>query len=127
MDSEEDTTMKRITLTRVSGLFLTALMTGGALAEAPLVPQSTTCSCQIEDWNFPAEASRLLEEIQTTAGHLSRATDALESYHRGRLSWQSHARELTAARTHINAIGERLTRLQTIREVAAPWQRQALD
>src|SRR5581483_5236252 len=120
MDSEEDTTMKRITLTRVSGLFLTALMTGGALAEAPLVPQSTTCSCQIEDWNFPAEASRLLEEIQTTAGHLSRATDALESYHRGRLSSQSYTRQLTAALTNINASRERRTQLPTIPEVTAP-------
>ena len=34
---------------------------------------------------------------------------------------------MTAAKEHINAIGDRLERLQAIRHVASPWQQQAID
>lgn len=118
--------MKRTMLTRISGLLIAGAMAGAAFSAAPVSP-SAACADQTQDWNFPAEASGLLAEIRTSAAILTRTTDTLESHARHGLNWQSHADELTVARTHINAIGERLARLQTIREVSAPWQREALD
>src|SRR5436305_6638295 len=73
------------------------------------------------------QALQLLGEIKSIAYDLSRDAATLESYKHGRLSWQSHAYQLTRAKDHVNAIGERLEKLQAIRNTAAPWQRQAID
>ena len=109
----------------MSGFLAGMAMLPGLVVAAP----GTQCDCavQFQDWNFPAEASSLLEEIQSRANQLARDADTLESYSRTRVNWRSHAGQLTLAKEHVNEIGKRITRLQEIKEVAAPWQRQAID
>jgi hypothetical protein len=82
---------------------------------------------QSEGWNFPAEASQLLKDIQSTSAKLTGHTETLESYSSSGISPASHASQLSSAKEHINAIGERLQRLQAIRHTALPWQQQAID
>jgi methyl-accepting chemotaxis protein len=84
-------------------------------------------AAQSEDWNFPAEVSQLLKEIQSRAARLTDHAQTLSSYSHSGISRVSHASQLMSAKDHINEIGGRLERLQGIRHVAAPWQQQAID
>jgi len=98
---------------------LIAAMAGGALSAAP--------RSSVEDWACADEASRILNQIRSTASRLAIQTDTLESYTRGGLSWESHAGRLNMARESINEIGQLLQQLQEIRNDSAPWQRRAVD
>jgi hypothetical protein len=100
-------------------------MAAEPVVRAPMA--NCDCAAASKGWDFPAEASGLLGEIQARAAQLSQDSDKLESFTRMRLSWQSHAYQLTVAREHVNEIGRRIQRLQAIRDLAAPWQRQAID
>ncbi len=87
---------------------------------------STVTECQA--WNFESEAKDLLKEIKSLSAKLKSDATTLESYKwQTQLSWRTHADQLTKAREHINAIGERLDRLQAIKSVTAPWQQRAID
>jgi hypothetical protein len=68
-----------------------------------------------------------VKEIQSTAARLTRDAAKLESFRGGGLSRQTHATQLTLAKGDINNIGDRLERLQQIRNMTAPWQQQAID
>jgi hypothetical protein len=85
---------------------------------APVIQSQTATSS--------AQASQLLEEIQSIAYELSSDAATLESYKLGQLNWESHAYQLTLAKQHINAIGGRLQELEAIRNTAEPWQQQAI-
>jgi hypothetical protein len=119
--------MKLRSFPKVTCLFMALAMFGGSLFAAPPIVSPCASIVQWDDWSFPLEASQLLKEIQSTSAQLTSNTDRLESFIGKGLQWESHAIELTFAKEHINAIGERLERLQVIRHVAEPWQRQAID
>ncbi len=119
--------MRSGTLSNLARLALAAVITGGSLFAGTLPGRPGTSKCGTDDWNFQAEASQLLKDIQSASNALSRDAATLESYTRGGLHWESHAGQLTTAMSHINRIGERLDRLQAIRHAAAPWQQQAID
>jgi DNA repair exonuclease SbcCD ATPase subunit len=95
-------------------------------SSAVSVKNSAIAECRAT--NLTTEASDLLKQIKTLSANLSTDANTLESYKlQPRLSWRSHANELSKAREHINGIGERLDRLQAIKSVAAPWQQRAID
>lgn len=119
--------MKLGNLSKVTCLLVAASMSGGSLVAASPAIAPCECTVQSQDWNFPGEASQLLKEIQSTAARLTDHAETLKSYSRSGMSRTSHASQLTSAKEHINAIGERLERLQTIRHAALPWQQQAID
>ncbi|MDQ2776630.1 MAG: hypothetical protein M3Y57_17185 [Acidobacteriota bacterium] len=78
--------------------------------------------------NFETEASDLFKQIKSLSGNLRTDASTLESYKlQNRMSWRSHADQLSKAREHINGIGERLDRLQAIKSVTAPWQQRAIE
>ena len=96
-----------------------------ALAETR---QPGTPTSEFETWDFPEEASSLIEQIRSHAAQASRNADRLRSFARSnQISWQSHAAELTQVRDHVNAMGKLHYRLQVIRHVALPWQQRAID
>ena len=119
--------MKLGNLSKVTCLLVAASMAAGSLVAASPAIKPCDCTVQSQDWNFPGEASQLLKEIQSTAARLTDHAETLKSYSRSGMSRTSHASQLTSAKEHINAIGERLERLQTIRHAALPWQQQAID
>jgi SMC interacting uncharacterized protein involved in chromosome segregation len=93
---------------------------------SPSVNTKENTECQ--EWNFEAEANNLLKEIKSLSGKLNTDADTLESYKwQTQLSWQTHADQLNKAREQINAIGQRLHRLQAIKSDVATWQRQAIE
>jgi hypothetical protein len=62
-----------------------------------------------------------LVQLNTDAGRL-------ESFTRGsRVSWESHALELNQIKAHVNAIGDQLATLESMRSLAEPSQQQAID
>ena len=113
---------------KMSCLPVAALILSGSsvFAAAPLAATGPP-AVQSETAESSAKASQLLEGIQPLAWQLDRDAATLASYTRGKLSWQSHASQLTLAKQHINAIGERLEDLQEIRSDSAPWQQQAIE
>lgn len=105
---------------------LALALTSLASASPPVsATNSTDTECQV--LNFESEANGLLKEIKTLSGNLKTDAGTLESYRRQtQLSWKTHAHQLNQIREHINAIGQRLDRLQTIQSVTAPWQQLAI-
>ena len=107
---------------------LASVLVAGTLVArpAPVSPPATT-EVDVPAWNFQKEASDLLTEVQYLSDKLSTDTDKLASYTRSNLSYESHATGLTAVRDDINQMGTRLSRLQQIKHVTAPWQQRAIE
>lgn len=119
--------MKSRNVTKIVCLLTAGIMAAGALTAAPRGVSTSPAICQADDRNFPAEASSLLKEVQSTATLLTRDAAILQSYSRGVLSRESHADRITTVKHHINTMGKKLNRLQAIRHLVAPWQQQAID
>ena len=111
---------------RTTCLLTAAILGPGCLIAAPPdVPAQPVSQC--EDVNYQAEASQLLRQVRSNAVKLASDADVLGSYARSGISREGHAKQINLVRDHINAIGKRLERLQTIRHVVAPWQQYAID
>jgi|YelNatPaOPRAMG01_1025707.scaffolds.fasta_scaffold58148_1 DNA repair exonuclease SbcCD ATPase subunit len=92
--------------------------------KAEVRPSDTATS----NWAYTEEASGLLKEVRSLSAQLADDAHELEMYAgRNQLDWRSHAFQLNQIRDHINAMGEKLERLQEIRGMLAPWQREAVD
>jgi hypothetical protein len=80
------------------------------------------------NWAYAEEASGLLEEVRNLSARAAEGTDHLNlASRRNSLDWRSHSRHLTDITTHINAMGEKLDRLQEIHGMIAPWQQRAVE
>lgn len=80
------------------------------------------------NWAYTEEASGHLQDIRSLSAQLADDTHALELYSKQKqLDWRSHAYQLRQIRNHINAMGEKLGRLQAIHSTIAPWQQKAVD
>ena len=116
---------RKITYIAIATLVLAGSLSAsnsGALPALTLPKGETNC------WDFKAEASDLLREIQARSGELKADAGTLKTFTWGsQLSWQTHASQLRLIRDHINMMGDRLERLQAISHVAAPWQQQAIS
>jgi len=104
-----------------------ALLLAGSVFAASPARQPVALNGDALTWDFQKEASGLLGDVQVLSGKLRLVADKLESFPRSKLSWESHANQLSLVREHINQIGDRLERLQEIRHVTSPWQQQAID
>jgi hypothetical protein len=120
--------MRSINVQKLSYLPIAALILSGSslLADSPSAVGPPAVQSERSSPSS-AEASQLLKEVRTIAYNLQRDAATLESYTFGRLNWRTHADQLSSAREHINAIGNRLKDLQAIRSTAAPWQQQAIE
>jgi hypothetical protein len=108
--------LNRKLVTRVSlGLFL------GALALAA----STVCGAQTS--KDSKEVSTILADVKTEAIQLSRDADELKSFTHSTLTWESHAVKVEEIKRHVNNAGKSLSKLDSARAGASPWQQQAID
>ena len=75
------------------------------------------------------EVERLLKQIASNAAVASKHADKLDSFTRvrSRLSYESHAAKLIAAKEAINAMGADFQQLQELRPSALPWQQLLSD
>ena len=118
----------RVKLIRKIGYTVIAavLLAGSVFAASPAQQPTARCPDAVT-WDFQKEASGLLGEVQVLSGKLRLDAEKLESFPRSKLSWESHANQLSLVREHVNQIGDRLKRIQEIRHVTSPWQQQAID
>lgn len=73
------------------------------------------------------EVSRLLSEAAQEAAVLSKDADDMEALTRTDASWESHAVMLDAVKNHVNDLARMVSRLESARALAAPWQQEAVD
>lgn len=115
-------------LVRTTCVLMAGMMAAGSLLAAPATAAAPIETyLEAEDGNYQQEASQLLKQIQAHANALARDADVLSIYARGSISRHSHAIQVNLVKDRVNAIAQPLNRLQAIRHVAAPWQRQAID
>lgn len=78
--------------------------------------------------DFAKETDQLLTSMRIQAYAAKEDADGLGNLSRfNEVSWQRDSARLARIREHVNTIGETLCRLEQIRLVALPWQRQEID
>jgi hypothetical protein len=118
---------------RLSNCIYFALAAVLLVVPAGLFGSTTTClpaapTALSKTWNFPREATQLLNKIQYQAYQTKE--DALGMSTRSRFnqdSWRFMSYHLSRVRAHVNAMGEELCRLQVIRRATLPWQQHEID
>ncbi|MGP8244668.1 MAG: hypothetical protein ACLQVN_09135 [Bryobacteraceae bacterium] len=91
------------------------------------------CACQAVTpasytWNFPAEANRIFQAIQTDAQQVLNQADKLQaSAEDQELDWQTQGDRVNTIRTEVNDMGAKVCRLGVIRRVVKPWQQKEID
>ena len=118
--------MKLNNLTKIVCMLAVTATSGASLAGAAASVPACACASEAGDWNFHSEASQLLKEIRSSAYRLTDNAQNLKAFPGG-VSWETHANELMLAREQVNAVGERILRLQAIRHALLPWQQRAVD
>lgn len=78
-------------------------------------------------WNFPEEASGLLNNMRVDADQVADHAAKLETFARNpQIDWQLHADQLHAIKQDVNDMGKRLCRLETIQRVSSPSERSTI-
>jgi hypothetical protein len=109
-----------------AALALCAVPASAATASHQCVAAEPTAASYT--WNFKGEANSIFRDIQSDAQEASYHADMLQSIARDpQTTWDAHADELEYLKSDINDIGAKLCRLQTIRRVVVPWQRNVID
>jgi hypothetical protein len=105
----------------IMALAAVVLLGTGSILASPSAPSPDSSAYLSE------RASTLLAEIQKETGELRLHTDTLGTFAwNPQYSWQSHASYLDRVKGHLNAVGERIAKLQHIRHFVLPWQQQAI-
>ena len=73
------------------------------------------------------EVSTILADVKTEAIQLRHDADELKAFTHSTLSWQSHAAKVEEIKRHVNNAGKSLSKLDSARGSASPWQQQAID
>jgi hypothetical protein len=109
-------------------LLATALLLAAASKSENRSCALGTLTAESYTWNFPSETQGLLGDIATGAREARIHADNLDRFALDpNIDWQMHAVELNAVRDAINDMGTKLCRLETIRRVALPWEKKAID
>ena len=108
--------LNRKFVSRISlGLFL------GALALA------TTTTYGGQTSKDSKEVSTILAEVKSEAIQLKSDADELKTFTHLTRSWESHAAKVEEIKRHVNNAGQSLSKLDSSRGSASPWQQQAID
>lgn len=108
--------LNRKFVTRISvGLFLGAL----ALATPTVYGGQTSRDSK--------EVSTILAEVKSEAIQLKNDADELKAFTHSTLSWETHAAKVEEIKRHVNNAGQSLSKLDSARASASPWQQQAID
>lgn len=110
-----------------TGLLFTGLLAMPTLA-APKTCAAGAATPESYKWNFRKEASKLLEGVRDQAYLAEDNAATLNSLSSDPgVTWQAHADQLHSLRAEVDAMGEKLCRLEVIRQSTAPWEQKAID
>jgi hypothetical protein len=114
---------------RLAGCWLAAAL----LLPAAIRPATQSCAigtptAQSYTWNFSGEAQGLLGGVVSEARNARIHADNLQTFmSEPSIDWELQAEELSQIRDAVNDMASKLCRLETIRRVASPWERKAID
>lgn len=74
-----------------------------------------------------AQVTSLLKEARSEAVQLQREAEKLESYKNTGLSRETHTRQLSVTKDHVNELGKTLDKLEAQKADASPWQQKAIE
>jgi len=106
---------------RTPYLLILMFLVAGSVTTSPVSKAAQTSGEDSE------QVSNLFSEAKTEAHELERDAELLDVFTRSVLSWESHSRQISLIREHVNKAGEILAHLHEARDTAAPWQQQAID
>jgi hypothetical protein len=79
-------------------------------------------------WDKHKEATNLLTGIETDSRHIRSLANELDVLRMHlTVDWSSHGQKLEEIKQAVNDMGMKLSRLESIRSSALPWQQQAID
>lgn len=109
-------------------------LTVALLPAAGAIAGTLTCECgapttESYTWDFPAEATERLEEMEFHAEAAEDQAEKLVAYadQSAQMSWQVHVSPLVQTQQHLNDISRSLCRLKLIDRSTLAWQQQAID
>ncbi|MEJ2009729.1 MAG: hypothetical protein P8Z30_16510 [Acidobacteriota bacterium] len=73
------------------------------------------------------EVSGLLAQAKTRSIQLRDDSDLMRSFNLTGTFWQNHADQITMIKSHVNNLGKLLREMDSKREMASPWQQEAID
>ncbi|HET9179469.1 MAG TPA: hypothetical protein VFQ24_14015 [Terriglobia bacterium] len=118
----------RLTLRRIGWGILGTLFLMTPLFASSAKEEAKAGNTPAYNWAYAEEASGLLQEIRSLSSKAADKADLLNfASRRNSLDWRSHAGHLGEISTHINAMGDKLDRLQEIQSMIAPWQQEAVE
>jgi hypothetical protein len=99
-----------------------------ALAASPSLLAAPVAAGPGADPAASREAALLLTDLREEAAHVQSDAAQLQLWSlSSQLAWESHSQQLAEIRDNVNAMGRKLARLEQIRDMAAPWERMAID
>jgi hypothetical protein len=120
--------------TMMFSLCFAAVAAIGALpAAAAVSSQAQACvagkvTAASYTWNFKNEANDDFQAIQADLVRAAYDADRFQQVSQNyNMDWLVEGDPLNALRGEVNDIGDKLCRLETIKRVLAPWQKQAVD
>jgi hypothetical protein len=73
------------------------------------------------------EVSELLTQAKSHALQLKDDSDLMHKWALMKLSWETHAAQITTIKDHVNKLGKALQQMDQRRKWASPWQKEAID
>ena len=98
-----------------------------AIAAFALTIFSPSASGSVQRKPPSAQVATQLDLAKQQAFELARDADEMTGLIHNDVSWQSHADVLNRIRDHVNNMGTIVEKLESERDEASPWQRQAID
>lgn len=85
-------------------------------------------ACRLAAQNADSPAvSKLLEEVKSHAAWADEDAHTLASYTRSDIGWQTHGKQLTVIKEHVNDLIRDSNQLVSVRDEGSPWQQEAID
>jgi len=118
----------RLTLGRIGWGIVGTLILMTPLFASTSKEGATISNTPTYNWAHAEEASGLLKQIRSLSAQLAEDSHFLKLNSQwNQLDWTGHAQQLNQIRGDINAMGEKLDRLQEIHSMIAPWQQRAME
>lgn len=73
------------------------------------------------------EINTLLNDAKAEAVQLKQDAQVMETFTRSKLSWRTHAQQITLIKEHVNKTGELAQKLNDAKETGSPWQQTAIE
>jgi hypothetical protein len=104
-----------------------AIMAGLVITLATLLLAAPQIVAQTSEAQDSTTVAGLFKDARSSAVQLRKDAALMESYGRSKMSWESHAAQITIIKEHVNKLGRLLQQMNDARDGASAWQKDAID